>query len=284
MKHQGPTLIADIGNTLISRSRPGTRSRVISALTEHGIVLEDDHERTIGKVIFTAPDLDACERSLAGIYPELRKVISDALHEPAGSATILPGAREVVSSATAAGWRVIAATNAAAGTPSLPSELDGVSGIAWSAEYGVAKDDPRFWRMLLEREQVSPQLALVVGDSPRTDREVPRAVGLQTLLVQPDGCTLTTLAADLATAGPMPPGTAAVIVNDGEQWAGRPIVTAPHLESLVVRVTRSRHRLVTGDGRACWGQVVRRKSLPPAVISEADHLPGVSWLLNQRER
>lgn len=284
MANQVPTLIVDIGGTLVTRARPGTRSRVLTALAEGGAPLDAGQEQAIGDVIFTAPDLDACLRSLASMYPDRRDAIEAALREPAAPATIVPGALDLVTAAVATGWRVIAATNAAAGTPPLPPELAAVSVTAWSTDYGVAKDDPRFWRLLVEREDVNPRLALVVGDSPRTDQEVPRAAGLQTRLARPGTGALATLAADLASAGPMPPDADAVVVTDGERWAGRPVATAPHLEDLVVRVTRSRHRFVTGDGRSYWGQVVRRKSLAPAVVLDADAVPGVSWLLRQRER
>jgi FMN phosphatase YigB (HAD superfamily) len=279
-----PTLIVDIGNTLLSRPRPGTCGRVIAALTEAGVTLGCEQAQAIGTAIFTAPAIEASEDILAGLYPGQRKLIADALREAPGPATILPGASELLSAASAAGWRVIAATNAAADTPPLPPELAAISAVAWSARYGLAKDDPRFWHALLEREQVSLRLALVVGDSPRADRDVPRAAGLQTRLARPGSGALAALAADIAAAGPMPPDAAAVVVSDGESWAGRPVVAAPHLESLVIRVTRSRHRFAVGDGRPVWGQVVRRKSLPPAVVLDTEAMPGVSWLLRQRER
>jgi FMN phosphatase YigB (HAD superfamily) len=277
-----PTLIVDIGNTLLSRPRAGTRGRVIAALTEAGVTLGYEQVQAIETAIFTAPSLDASENIIASLYPSQRKLIAGALREPPGPATILPGARELLSEAIAAGWRIIAATNAAADAPPLPPELAAISAVAWSARYGLAKDDPRFWHALLEREQVSPQLALVVGDSPRADRDVPRAAGLQTRLARPGSGALAALAADIAAAGPMPSDAAAVVVSDGESWAGRPVVVAPHLESHVVRVTRSRHRFAVGNGRPVRGEVVRRKSLPPAVVLDTEGMPGVSWLMRQR--
>jgi hypothetical protein len=197
---------------------------------------------------------------------------------------ILPGAEELLRTATELGWRVIVATNAGPGTPPLPAELARhVSTVVESGGYGLVKEDARFWHRLLDQQRVDPGAALVVGDSVVADRHAPARAGLQSRLVRRDGVGLATLTAELRAGGPRPADAVAVVAGDRERWAGREIVAAPHLSSLVTRVTRVRVRCVT-TVTSTAAAVIRRRLMPPAVVMAGDPLPGVCWLLRPGDR
>ncbi|GAB3838131.1 HAD family hydrolase [Dactylosporangium cerinum] len=201
-----------------------------------------------------------------------------------GDAVVLPGAEELLGTAVGLGWRVVVATNAGPGTPPLPDELGRhVDAVAESRAYGIVKDDPRFWARLVEQERVDPAAALVVGDDHEADQRAPEAAGLQTQPVGRGGRTTAELAARLRDAGPRPEDAAALVAGRREWWAGRDVVSAPHLAHLVVRVTRARVRLTAGPAGAN-AMVVRRQDRPPGVIAAAGPLPDVAWLHLPRDR
>nr|WP_145491760.1 MULTISPECIES: HAD family hydrolase [Streptomyces] len=283
MPDRRPTLVVDIGNTLVRRSRPGLLTRVLAVLRTSGTPVDDSARRLVALTVFTAPDRDTCTRALAARYPVAAAGLRDEVHSDDGHAVILDGARDLLATATDSGWRIVAATNAAVGTPALPPELAGlISVTATSWEYGKVKEDPSFWAALVQREGIDPLLTLVVGDSEPADRDAPMAAGLQARLVTRPGAVLA-LASQIGAAGPCPPEARALVAGDAEPWAGRAVVSAPHLTSLVTRVTRARHVFTSGEQR-CQGTVVRRRALPPAVVADHQELPAVSWLLERRGR
>jgi FMN phosphatase YigB (HAD superfamily) len=284
MADQAPTLVVDAGGTLIGRDRPGLTARVIAAV-RRAEGLADEAEPALRAAVLTTADPEACLRVLGPLAPGTRRAVAAVLAEDPGTAVVLPGALELLTAAVEFGWRVIVASNAGPGTPTLPPELGRyLSGVAESRHYGLVKEDPRFWRLLLARERLDPRLTLVAGDSPAADQRAPASAGLQSQLVTRDGSGLALLTAGLRAAGLRPPGAIAVLGGHGEQWAGRTVVTAPHLGFLVERVTRARVRFTT-RGTSGSAVVARRRALPPAVTAAGTvPLPGVAWLIGGRER
>lgn len=284
MADQAPVLVVDAGGTLIGRDRPGLTARVIAAVRRAG-GLAGEAEPALRAAVLTAADLEACLRALGPRAPGTRRAVAAVLAEDPGTAFVLPGALELLAAAVELGWRVIVASNAGPGTPALPRELGSyLSGIAESRDYGLVKEDTRFWRLLVARERLDPRLTLVVGDSPAADQRAPASAGLQSRLVTRDGSGLPLLTADLRVAGPRLPGTIAVLGGHGEQWAGRTVVAAPHLDFMVERVTRVRVRF-TARGTSGSAVVARRRALPPAVTAAGTvPLPGVAWLAGGGER
>ncbi|MGH3871666.1 MAG: HAD family hydrolase [Pseudonocardiaceae bacterium] len=283
MPDRPPVLVVDAGGTLITRTRPGLTARVVQAVRQaEGLTAES--ESALRKTVLTAADPDACLRVLDLRFPGTRSAVAAVLAEDHGDVIVLPGAEELLRTATELGWKVVVASNAGPGTPALPDEFGRhLSGVVESRSCGLVKEDPRFWARLLHEEQIDPRTTLVVGDCEAADRRAPASVGLQTRLVAADGVGLAALSTDLRAAGPPPPDSMAVVAGDQEEWAGRNIVAVPHLDSLVTRVTRARVRFAAGTTSGT-GIVVRRRSGPPALVGHREALPGVAWLLQSRQR
>lgn len=279
MTDRRPVLLIDAGGTLITRTRPGLTARVVETV-RRSEGLTSEAEANLRRAVLTAADSDSCLRAL-DLPPDVLARVEAVLTEDQGTAVLMPGAEELLRTATELGWKVIVVSNAGPGTPELPHVLGRyMSGTAESRAYGLVKEDPRFWGKLLEIEQVDPRVALVVGDSEQADKWAPAVAGLQSRLVVTGVAGLT---ADLTAAGPPPPRTVAVVAGDHEEWAGRDIVAAPHLDSLVARVTRARVPYAAGTAYGT-GVVVRRRSGAPAMVGHREALPGVLWLLQGRER
>jgi FMN phosphatase YigB (HAD superfamily) len=280
MANRSPVLVVDVGGTLVTRARPGQTERVVQVVRGYG-GLSAEAEADLRRTVLTSIDVATCLRAL-NLTPDLRPLVAVELAGDPGEVHVLPGAEDLLRTATEAGWRVVIASNVGPGTPGLPASLARyVSGVVESRTCGLVKEDPRFWRSLVDAEQIDPRLALVVGDLERADRDAPAAAGLQSRLIRDGG--LAALVADLAAAGPPPEDVLAVVGGSHEQWAGQDIVVAPHLDSLVTRVTRARVRVCAGEKDAA-ATVVRRRWGGPAVVGTQDALPGVGWLVHGRDR
>jgi FMN phosphatase YigB (HAD superfamily) len=280
MANRQPVLVVDVGGTLVSRVRRGQTERIVRAVRRVGS-LSAEAEEGLRKTVLTSADADACLRALDP-PPHIRPLIAAELAADPGALIIRPGAEELLRTAAEVGWRVVVASNAGPGTPDLPGSLGRyVSGLVESRRCGLVKEDPRFWTRLVATEQIDPHMTLVVGDHERADRDAPATAGLQSRLVR--GRDLGALAADIGAAGPPPPDTLAVVAGDHEQWAGQDIVVAPHLGSLLVRVTRARVKYIAGEANGT-AMVVRRRSGSPAVVGQRDALPGLAWLVQARGR
>lgn len=288
MSERQPVLIVDAGGTLVTRTRPGLAGRVVTAVRAAG---DERPEPAIRAAVHTAPDIDACLRQFDTLPAQARAAVAAELAADPGDAVVLPGAEELLHTAAGLGWRVVLATNAGPGTPALPAELARyIDTVVESCGYGMVKDDPRFWTRLVEEEKVDPGMAVVVGDDLQADQQAPEAAGLQTRLIRDDGVApagpagLTELAGQLRTAGRCPEEAAGVVAGRHEHWAGRDMIVAPQLTSLVVRVTRARVRLAAGAPPATAAIVVRRQSRPPAVVGTPGPLPAFAWLHLPRDR
>ncbi|HZM82432.1 MAG TPA: HAD family hydrolase [Candidatus Limnocylindrales bacterium] len=280
MAERQPVLVVDVGGTLVTRTRMGQTERIVEAVRlAKGLSAEAEGE--LRRTVLTSADAEACLRALNPPHGTRLLVAGELAADP-GEAIVLPGAEDLLRAAVETGWRVVVASNAGPGTPELPDSLARhVSAVVESRRCGLVKEDPRFWTKLVDTERVDPHLALVVGDQPQADRDAPAAAGLQSRLVREGELAL--LAADLAAAGPPPPDAFAVLGGDHEPWAGREIVVAPHLCSLLTRVTRARVKYVAGQAEGI-AVVARRTSGSPAVLGPGDALPGVAWLVPGRER
>jgi 5'-nucleotidase len=82
----------------------------------------------------------------------------------------LPGAREFVVRIRAAGKRLVLLTNSHPLTLAIKDERTGVSELVHAAfsshEFGVPKEDPRFWRAVQQAVPFDRYRALFVDDSP----------------------------------------------------------------------------------------------------------------------
>lgn len=149
-----PTVLVDIGDTLISRTVPGPCSRVEQALTAHGVDTSDPDTRlTLARCLLTGQDRGGAAAVLSdtlSLPARTTAAVHAALRRTEGQARILPGARTLLAQARQAGWNVIAVTNAAQWMPALPAALNRhVSDIVSSADVGLLKHDPEFWRRIM---------------------------------------------------------------------------------------------------------------------------------------
>lgn len=283
MADRAPVLVVDAGGTLITRSRPGLASRVVQAV-RRAEGLTAAAEPAVRWAVLTAADAGSCLSAL-DVRPATRSAVAAVLAEDPGDAIVLPGAEELLRTAVELGWKLMLASNAGPGTPDLPAGLGRyLADVVESRSCGLVKEDPRFWERLIGSGQVEPAMTLVVGDREDADRAAPAAAGLQSRLVADgDRTGLAALTADLRAAGPAPSQAIAVVAGEAEEWAGRTIVAAPHLDPMVARVTRARVRFVAG-ATSGTSTVVRRRALAPAVVWPADAMPAVAWLVQGRQR
>lgn len=98
------------------------------------------------------------------------------------------GARELLAALRAAGRRVYLLSNAQSLFTRPELEALGLCGafdrIYISSEAGYKKPDPRFFRLLLEREGLEAADCLMIGNDPRCDGEGARAVGMETWIIR----------------------------------------------------------------------------------------------------
>lgn len=103
----------------------------------------------------------------------------------------IDGARETLER-VARGARIALATNASMSSREAIETALGrvglrelVSEIFCYTEMGVRKDDPAFWRRVLEKLAIDPSLAAMVGDSLEQDVIAPRRAGIFSIWFDP---------------------------------------------------------------------------------------------------
>ncbi len=279
-----PTVLVDIGDTLISRTVPGPCSRVEQALTAHGVDTSDPDTRlTLARCLLTGQDRGGAAAVLSdtlSLPARTTAAVHAALRRTEGQARILPGARTLLAQARQAGWNVIAVTNAAQWMPALPAALNRhVSDIVSSADVGLLKHDPEFWRRIIDADHgIDEHAALVIGDNPRADGAAPSQAGLCSIVHAAAGPSLTEIADWIAHAAPAPATPLGLVAARSVRWAGHTVVAAPHLSALLAPVTRRRVRAFFGDRPAVAAAQARRRDLTPVLIVPESHLGGLVWL------
>ncbi|WP_437304754.1 HAD family hydrolase [Sorangium sp. So ce388] len=278
-----PHLLIDIGGTLIHRDKPGAKGRVIDWLARHRRPFDRREGRlSVARAVLTARDPEAAARAVArahGLSPSETVEILRLLTEDDGSPHVLEGAAEILAAARKHGWRVIYATNACGWSAPLPDSLLRAGDITVSsAELGILKDEPAFWRKLVADFGIDPRFALAVGDSEPADVIPARAAGLAAMLVG-GGDALPSLAAAIDAAGPIPQDAVGIAAGLTFQWGGCSIIEAANLTPLVERTTRTRLRLYPSSSQRT-AVLIRRSDCPPALVAEdGETLPIVSWAL-----
>lgn len=98
---------------------------------------------------------------------------------------LYPGVLDALRKLRAAGYRLWLLTNAQRVFTQYELchvGLEGLfDGIYISSDYGCQKPDRRFFRTLLDEQQLNPQKCLMIGNDRRTDIAGAQAVGLDTL-------------------------------------------------------------------------------------------------------
>lgn len=279
-----PTVLIDIGATLISRTTPGPFVRCVQALEKRGIDTDDQTIRTmLARCVLTGLDRDAAARRAVedlALCAQTASTVREALLKPEGEPQILPGAHSLLWQAGQRGWNVVAVTNAARWTPGLPTTLGRlVAATVSSSDVGVLKQDPEFWRRITNvGGDIDARSALVIGDDPRADGATPSEVGFCSIIHGGEGPSLNEIAEWIARAPEPPSDPLGVAAARSFWWAGHNVVAAPHLVGLVKSVTRRRVRASFGNNPAITTSVVRRRNLPPALIVPESLHGGLVWL------
>jgi HAD superfamily hydrolase (TIGR01509 family) len=278
------TLIIDIGNTILTRSQPGAFHRTLKALTDFYIDTNKASTRcTVAEAILTGANQATAAEYLAEKFSlgiQEQKILHKILCMPHGDVTILPGSLELLSRASDQGWRIIAATNAAAWVPELPSVVASyISATVSSSEVGLLKQDQKFWEYLCQSYDIDPLTCLVIGDDAEADVAAARRSGLLSLQVGPDTLSLLTVVKWLDHTSFRPPEAKALFAGTPESWAGRSILKVPHLAPLVESMTRRPVLLQSADGTQHAVIVRRRHRFPVLVLHDITGcFPAFGWL------
>jgi len=277
-----PTLLADVGGTLLVRDRPGPFTSAVRTLHARGVALCPERRSTLARALLTGADRAAAVDIAAErlrLTSADRSVLAGALAAPPGRATLTAGAVELLRVAADSSWRTIAVTNAVSWSEPLPPELDRhVAQVVSSADVGHLKQEDAFWLEMCRRTGTTGARALVVGDSPEADAVAPARHGFCPVLVGERGAyRLGDVAAWLTAAGTPPTDVLGLAAGRPTIWAGRAVLEVPHLHGLVVTTTRTRVRVARSARSAAGGTVVRRRQRPPALT--APDLPAEGALL-----
>jgi putative hydrolase of the HAD superfamily len=102
-----------------------------------------------------------------------------------------PTAHETLAEVRAAGVRAAVISNSNGSVRSILDTLGLTRHLDFvidSGEVGVEKPDPRIFTLTLDRAGVTPDEALYIGDLYSVDVIGARAIGLDAILIDPDGC------------------------------------------------------------------------------------------------
>lgn len=284
------TLLVDLGGTLVGRSRPGPVTRALTAIADSGDLAGAREQRDIlARCLLTGDDRKTgIERVTAalGLAGSRAAALRDAIAEPEGEQFVLPHATELLAAARSSGWRTVAVSNVARWCDELPSQIAAaVDQVVTSCDVGVCKQDEAFWHQLISGHGIEPKHSVVVGDSPVPDMHTPGALGFCAVLVGPEGRPLAEVADWVRDAAALPEEALGAVAGTAVSWAGQPTIPAPHLDELVLAMTRYRVRVSLPGGRIVTSTVVRRRSQPPALLlPAAARNGGILWLAPVADR
>ena len=145
-----------------------------------GYEAKELHEAWLRLAASEEARLSARDRGLPGACPEidLARVF----------AALYAGARELLDGLRRQGRRVFLLSNAQSLFTRPELELlglaDAFDGVYLSSEAGYKKPDPRFFRLLLERERLAAADCLMIGNDPLCDGAGARAVGMETWIIR----------------------------------------------------------------------------------------------------
>jgi phosphoglycolate phosphatase-like HAD superfamily hydrolase len=282
-----PVLVLDLGGTLLNRAGLGAFRRALAAVAGLGRDTEQQGVRDcVARTVLTGATAAVAAATLARDLqlPDDRRVL-EALLQPEGDVALATGAPGLLRAGADNGWRIVAATNAAAWLPPLPDSIRSFFfAEVSSANVGHVKQEDAFWAHLKAGYAPDPLLTLVVGDQYHADILPARRSGYLAVQTGAGHRNLSHLADWLDAAGPPPAGTVAALAGDVIPWAGRQMIEGHHLRPLVRRTTRLRCVLHSTRGRLP-GTVVRRQAGPPAVISDQyEMFPGLGWIVPRPDR
>ncbi len=145
-------------------------------------------------MVFNGSMIGAADLLGIRVPAQALEAIQDALEEELTSCVPIPDAIEAIEMLKAAGIRTGICSNLAqAYGPTVRRHFPAVDAFAFSYELGVMKPDPLIYQTLCRSLCVMPERdwtrggiasVLMIGDSPRCDRDGPRAVGISGYLLR----------------------------------------------------------------------------------------------------
>ncbi len=120
-----PVLVLDLGGTLLNRAGLGAFRRALAAVAGLGRDTEQQGVRDcVARAVLTGATAAVAAATLARDLqlPDDRRVL-EALLQPEGDVALATGAPGLLRAGADNGWRIVAATNAAAWLPPLPDSI-----------------------------------------------------------------------------------------------------------------------------------------------------------------
>lgn len=178
MTHGGNWVVLDVGGVLVDEARVWRGWAELVGLSEPAFLVALEQGIAAGKGIGgtvreLAPGLD--------IRAERQRLA--ALEIP-GEADLFPDVRPAFAALRAAGIRVGIAGNQPPGVAEALTALDlGAAFVATSAQWGVSKPDPAFFRRVAEAAGVEPARITYVGDRFDNDVAPAAAAGMRPVFI-----------------------------------------------------------------------------------------------------
>ncbi|MEM5471906.1 HAD family hydrolase [Hoeflea sp. AS60] len=280
-------ILVDIGGTILTRSKPGPKQRVIDVLRDH-LAISRQESQEAADITLTAGSRDAAVKRLTrhfSLSQETANGVEAALREPEGEAQFIPGALDLIAACREKDIKIIYVTNAVSWAPALPVELMEDAAYVSSSSLGISKRDPQFWRTVLEAHGLDAQTCLSVGDSIENDVRPANQVGIAGIHIGEEGWDFAALAGTLTTADPSPAELDGFIAGPVNRITGYSVVECGHLANWVVDRTRSRAVIFTSGARI-HGEVVRASDERSALFVTKTVLPEslFGWIKFERDR
>jgi len=230
-----PLAVFDVGSTLVEGPARGPASRIAAALG-----IDATGKRELQQILMTS-DCSSPQQLCAVVDERLglggaavTAAVTEVWDAQQNEAHPVPGAARALDSFVAHGWRLALLSNI------WPPYLQSVRRLfgdffdehipaglqLFSCREGVAKPAPELFRRVLERAEVSPGAALMVGDSYGKDIEPAAAVGMRTLwLVADPARDAARIRKDAASAATLTLRSLADLDLDGAELARPPSIS-----------------------------------------------------------
>jgi FMN phosphatase YigB (HAD superfamily) len=267
-------VLLDIGGTILTRSKPGPKQRIINVLCR-GMGLTQKQALIAADVTLTSETRALAIDRLTEEFrlsPDLARAVADALNEEEGDPCYLPGALDFVERCRLMGLRIVYTTNAVLWAPPLPPEfLEGALYVS-SSSIGISKRKRDFWKIVLLKYGLEAGACLSIGDSLANDIRPAQRVGIAGLLAGKRDWSFETYSDLLNGLLDKPVQSDGFVVGPVEVVSDYHVVECGHLAGYVEAKTRTR-AVLRVKGERIWGEIVRAKDNRKALFVTENTVP-----------